>query len=194
MIARSSSRTAIETATRSTMGMVLTDLDTPTLNPAATSMFAHKDIPFKTMPANKSSSFKCYLYRVKSGTDIPDVASALDVLSTNGVYGLPAPFGLSETERDVPPFTCQIFLTKDEGGVYVVNKLVDFDQRCSSVIAPLLCPDAECLVVDHTKMGPSRSFLTNLQFIITNTGYPSIVTRTLRPVNKAGKEKVEPTE
>eukprot|EP00971_Amphidinium_carterae_P244318 4851058-Amphidinium_carterae.1 len=137
------------------------DLETPTLNPASTSTFAHKDIPFKTVPASKSNSFKCYLYRVKVGTDIPDMVSANDALSTNGVYGLPAPVGLSEPERDVPPFTCQIFLTKDDDGVYVANKLVDFEQRCSSVHAPLLCPDAECLVVDHTKMGPSRSFLTN---------------------------------
>eukprot|EP00971_Amphidinium_carterae_P083542 1653603-Amphidinium_carterae.1 len=101
---------------------------------------------------------------------------------------------MTEPPRDVPAFTYQIFITKDDDGGFVVNKIVDFEQRCSSVLATLLCPDDECMVVDHSKMGPSRSFLTSLQFIITNTGYPSIVTRALRPVTKSGKDKVEPTE
>eukprot|EP00971_Amphidinium_carterae_P163993 3251430-Amphidinium_carterae.1 len=66
---------------------------------------------------------------------------------------------MSKPTRPVPSCKIQRFVGQNESGNYVVCQLVDFDKRCSGTFAPSLSPGADCLVVDPSRMGPSRTFL-----------------------------------
>eukprot|EP00971_Amphidinium_carterae_P175515 3479288-Amphidinium_carterae.1 len=63
----------------------------------------------------------------------------------------------------------------------------------STELAPPMSPSSVCMTVDLLRMGPSRSFLANLQYFITNLCFLAIIIRDLRPSGKAAKEHVEPT-